>query len=106
MNIIEQIEVVKKVVESSFEQNSQYTWLTFLNEDEKSHIIQIGASILCTKWNVGYPGGGFVQAVVDNDLMKSIGSADGTSLKGLKFFAQLMYNEGMPIALQNKHIND
>jgi hypothetical protein len=38
--------------------------------------------------------------------MKSIGSADGTSLKGLKFFAQLMYNEGMPIALQNKHIND
>jgi hypothetical protein len=53
--------------------------------------------MLCTKWDIGYPGGGFVQAFVNNDLMRAIGSADGTSYKGFKFFAQLMYNVGMPV---------
>ena len=68
-----------------------------LSEDEKAHIINIGTSILCTKWDIGYPGGGFVQAFVDNDLMRAIGSADGISYKGFKFFAFLMYNVGMPV---------
>ncbi|MDC1282526.1 hypothetical protein N8Z10_01115 [bacterium] len=95
----EQIEVVKKLVEASFDENAQYTGLTSLGEEAKAHIINMGTSILCTKWKIGYEGGGFVQAVVDNDLMGAIGSADGTSIKGLKFFAQLTYNTPMPAFL-------
>jgi len=101
METLEKIQVVKELVAKYFDENAGNTigWLALekLSEDEKNHIINIGTSILCTKWGIGYPGGGFVQAFVDNDLMRAIGSADGTSYKGFKFFAQLMYNVGMPV---------
>ena len=101
MERIEQIKIVKKLVEDSFDENAQYTGLSFLNEEAKAHIINIGTSILCTKWEIGFEGGGFVQAVVNNDLMGAVGSADGTSLKALKFFASLLYNTGMPMSIIN-----
>ena len=102
MEKIEQIKIVKKVVESFFDENAQYTELAALGQEAKAHIINIGTSILCTKWKIGYEGGGFVKSVVDNNLMGAVGSADGTSLKGLKFFAQLMYNTAMPSSLLNQ----
>ena len=94
MNTLEQIEKVKELVSNYFNQNEVWLNLSHLSEDEKSHIIQIGTSILCTKWEVGFAGGGFVQSFVNNDLMGAIGSADSTSYKGFKFFASLMYNVG------------
>jgi hypothetical protein len=101
METLEKMQVVKELVAKYFDENAGNTigWLALekLSEVEKEHIINIGTSILCTKWEIGYPGGGFVQAFVDNDLMRAIGSADGTSYKGFKFFAQLMYNVGMPV---------
>ena len=97
MERIEQIKIVKQLVEDSFDENAMYTGIDDMNEENKAHIIHIGTSILCTKWEIGFAGGGFVQAVVDNDLMKAVGSADGTSLRGLKFFASLLYNTVKPI---------
>ena len=96
MERIEQIKIVKGIVEASFDENAMYTGIDDMNEENKEHIINIGTSILCTKWQIGFEGGGFVQAVVDNNLMKAVGSADGTSLKGLKFFASLLYNTVKP----------
>jgi hypothetical protein len=97
MERFEKASIVKGIVENYFEENSQYTGLDSLDEESKSHVIQIGTSILCTKWKIGYEGGGFVQSVVDNDLSGAIARADGTSMKALKFFCQLMYNIGHPI---------
>jgi len=99
MERIEQIKIVKKLVEVSFDENAMYSGIDDMNEENKNHIINIGTSILCTKWEIGFEGGGFVQAVVANDLMKAVGSADGTSLKGLKFFASLLYNTPRPTTL-------
>jgi hypothetical protein len=96
MERIEQIKIVKKLVEVSFDENAMYSGIDDMNEENKAHIINIGTSILCTKWEIGFEGGGFVQAVVANDLMRAVGSADGTSLKGLKFFASLLYNIANP----------
>lgn len=101
MNTLEQIEKVKELASNYFNQNAEWLNLSHLSEDEKSHIIQIGTSILCTKWEVGFAGGGFVQSFVNNDLMGAIGNADGTSYKGFKFFASLMYNVGAPSILFN-----
>mgnify|MGYP000362287478 FL=1 len=56
------------------------------------HIINIGTSIMCTKWNIGYEGGSFVQAIVNNDLSKAVSSADGTNIKALKLYCLMMYN--------------
>ena len=77
METFEKIQVVKELVAKYFDENAGTTigWLTLekLSEDEKNHIINIGTSMLCTKWDIGYPGGGFVQAFVNNDLMRAIG---------------------------------
>jgi len=100
MEIAEQIKHVREIVEKFYEQNITWSFGTpNYTPDQKDHIINIGTSILCTKWNVGYSGGGFVQAVVDNDLMKAIGAADSTNVQALKFYCQLLYNTAKPQTL-------
>lgn len=96
MTTLDQIEKVQELVQDYYEKNSQWCGLESLSNSEKIHIVQIGTSILCTKWQVGFAGGGFVQSFVNNDLMGALGSADSTSLKGFKFFAALVYNIGKP----------
>jgi hypothetical protein len=95
------IEIVRTEVIKHFNDNSHYMEVSNLNKSEKNHIIEIGTSILCTKWGVGYDGGSFVQSFVNNDLLGAINRADSTSYKGFKFFASLMYNVGAPRALFN-----
>jgi hypothetical protein len=99
MNREEQINIVRAEVETYLDDNAQWTGLSEISESERAHLIDIGTSILCTKWKVGYEGGSFVQSFVNNDLMGSIGRADNTSYKGFKFFASLIYNVGTPIKL-------
>lgn len=61
--------------------------------DEREHVVNIGTSILCTKWGIGYPGGSFVQAVVNNDLMETFGRADRINLNAIRFYVSLVYNQ-------------
>ena len=86
----------KKVKISKEEANEFYKdeerWL-------KASIINIATSILCTKWNIGPSGGGFVQHFVDNNLMGALGNADSTTIKGLQFFSKLVYNTAKPSQL-------
>lgn len=60
--------------------------------ESREHIVSIGTSILCTKWGVGFPGGSFVQAVVDNDLMGAFSRADSINSDCIKFYTTLIYN--------------
>ncbi len=97
--VIEQIEVLKSIVEEKWEQwveqGSMLDGIQFA-EGEIDHVISIGTSILQTRFEVGFPGGGFVQAVVDNDLIRAIGSADSTNAKAIKFYVMLVCNVGYP----------
>ena len=99
MDILEKNQIVKDLVIEHFNKNAEYTGVETLSGSDKNHLIDIGTSILCTKWGVGYAGGSFVQSLVSNDLMGAIGRADSTSYKGFKFFASLMYNVGAPSEL-------
>lgn len=96
---MDQIEVLKDIVEKKYEswieKGSMFDGIT-ITTGEKEHIISIGTSILQTKFEVGFKGGGFVQAVVDNDLSGAIGNADSTNVKAIKFYVMLMYNVGYP----------
>ncbi len=65
-----------------------------ISGEYKSHIVNIGTSILCTKWGIGYPGGSFVQAVVDNDLMGAFSRADSINKDAIGFYCKLLYNIG------------
>lgn len=47
------------------------------------HIIDIVTSVLMTRDGVGYPGGSFVRAVVENDLYGAISRADATCIRYL-----------------------
>jgi len=97
--VIEQIEVLKGIVEEKWEQwveqGTMFNDVHF-TESEIQHVISIGTSIMQTKFEVGHPGGGFVQAVVDNNLSRAIGNADSTNVKAIKFYVMLMYNVGYP----------
>lgn len=99
MDIQKQIQTVKNIVTVYYASNAIYCKIEGLNASEQNHIIEIGTSILCTKWGVGYAGGSFAQSFVNNDLLSAIGRADEISYKGFKFFASLMYNVGMPLEL-------
>lgn len=48
------------------------------------HIVNIVASVMMTRDGKGYPGGSFVQAVVDNDLFGAISRADSVCYQNLK----------------------
>ena len=96
MDTFKKIEVVKELVGNYLGLNGWQAGLRELPDAECNHIIEIGTSILCTKWQIGYTGGGFVQAVVDNDLQRAFANADNINVKALKFYCQLMYNVGMP----------
>lgn len=67
-----------------------------ISNESVQHIISIGTSILCTKWKVGYPGGSFVQAVVDNRLTEAFGRADSVNRDCMMFYVSLMTNVSRP----------
>lgn len=60
---------------------------------EMEHVIGCGVSILGTKWGIGYPGGSFVQAIVDNDLTGAFGRADHINVNAIRFYVSLVYNQ-------------
>ena len=52
-------------------------------EDVSEHIIDIMVSIMATRDKSSYPGGGFVQAVVENNLYLAMSRADMDCRKNL-----------------------
>ena len=63
------------------------------NPEDRDHIVRIGTSILCTRWEIGYPGGSFAQAIANNNLMETFGRADAINLKCIQFYVSLIYNQ-------------
>ena len=61
--------------------------------DNSDNIVRIGTSILCTRWGVGYPGGSFAQAIVDNNLSEAFGRADSINVNAIRFYVTLLYNQ-------------
>jgi hypothetical protein len=90
------VEDIEKVVSEFLMKN--YNDLRFgefdfeYNKDVMDHIHSMCVSILCTKYGIGYPGGSFVQAVVNNDLMETFGRADHINKKYIGLYVKLLYN--------------
>lgn len=95
----QQQEIVRKLVKDYFGKYGleliPYETLVLAS----NHIIDIGTSIMCGKWKVGYPPGSFAQAVVDNDLKETFGRADDINIHCIRFYVMLMYNVGAPTTL-------
>jgi hypothetical protein len=92
---MEQMERIKKEVSEYARKNSYLIpYEIYSNKKDLEHVIDVGTSIMCTKWEVGYAGGGFVQAVVNNNLDEAVGRADMTCVECLKFFSTLKNSLG------------
>jgi len=93
------MEHIKTQVQAYFDKNAHLYITDFLtmSEDNKAHIVNIGTSIICTRHNIGYAGGSFVQSVVANDLRGTYANADGTNLKAIRFYLMMMHN--MPVTI-------
>jgi hypothetical protein len=96
---MEQIENIRKQVQEYFDKNARYCMptLELIDEDDKSHIINTGTSIICTRHEVGYPGGSFVRAIVNNDLRATFANADAVNTLAVKFYLTMMYNMGVKL---------
>lgn len=51
------------------------------------HILDIMVSIMCTRDKSSYAGGGFVEAIISNNLLHAATRADSECVKYLKLFA-------------------
>lgn len=102
MNITEQIEIVESHVRKYVMENMHLIPHTIVADNNSfEHVISIASSIMCTKWEVGYPGGSFVQSIVSNDLRGSFANADSTNRQCIYLYAVMMDNLGMPKELWN-----
>jgi hypothetical protein len=89
----ERVAKIRAKVEDFYNNHSHLVDLeSKLIPDSRQHIIAIGTSILCTKWEVGPPGGSFVQAMVNNNLMESFSRADSINAGAIRFYCSLIYN--------------
>lgn len=88
---------IKDLVTAYFNENAHLYVTDFglMSNEDRYHIINIGTSIICTRMEIGFPGGSFVQSVVDNNLSRAFATADGTNIKALRFYLMMMHN--MPI---------
>ena len=57
-----------------------------------NHILDIMVSVMRTRDNDGWQGGGFVTAVVENNLSLAIGRADNDCLRNLKLIVATNQN--------------
>lgn len=99
MTLEEQQDVVAKLVADYFDKYGNDYLPYDVAFQEKEHIIYIGTTILCTKWEIGYQGGDFALAVVNNDLAGAFSRADHINVHCIRFYLMLMYNVGMPTSL-------
>lgn len=106
MTKTQQISVVRQLVEDYCAREMYLTHGFSPSDEEYQHILNIGESILCTKWNVGYPGGSFVQAVVENNHQLAVTRADYINRKYIPLYIGLMQSVDFPKELTfNPQVN-
>ena len=96
---MEQIEKIKTQVQAYFDKNAAFyiPYFALLCEEDKNHIVNIGTSIIGTRHNVGYPGGSFVQSIVNNDLQGTFATADDININAIRFYLMMMHNMGVTL---------
>ncbi len=92
------IQVIRDAVSEYY---SKYSHLyihnvEFFTSDQKRHVIDIGTSIIGTRMEIGFPGGSFVQSIVNNDLRGAVASADDVNANCIRFYVMMIYNIIIP----------
>jgi hypothetical protein len=100
MDRSKQIIIIEKLVEDYISKNkNMIPFHIFTNEQSLRHVKEIGVSILCTKWKIGYEGGSFVRNFVNNKLSESFNTADYIIRDSMYFLNMLNINVPLPSEL-------
>lgn len=92
MDIIQKIDLLKIKVKEYAMKSIHMEEITSLSRENFNHMVNIGVSLLMTKYKIGYSGGSFVQAFVNNDLRTVLATADLQNIKLLRFYQLLLDN--------------
>lgn len=84
MTDIEKVDSYKIKVKEALEKNPQMV-IGELHELDAAHVRDIAFSICMAREGI-FTAGGFVSAILANDLEATIGRADTTCMRALKFF--------------------
>lgn len=95
---MEDLNKIKKIVTDYYDKHESL-YFSDISDEDKQHVISIGVSLLCTKWDKYYAGGSFVKSIINNDLRSAVDTADLTNLKYIPFYVRLIHNVEKPIFL-------
>lgn len=98
---LKQMEKVKSAVHQYYNRHANQFVFEFdrMDEDEREHIKQIACSIMNAKFGIGFEPGGFVKAVLDNNLTRVFANADQVNKRALNFYMLMIYNLGVDITI-------
>jgi hypothetical protein len=96
---LKQMAIVRKAVIEYFEKMAPISIFEFssMDEDDKDHIKSIACSIMNARLGIGFEPGGFVRAVIDNNLSGAFANGDQINQRALKFYMLMIYNLGINI---------
>lgn len=96
---MDKVNLIEERVNQWVDQNIEMIPVGFRIKPTLEYIKQVCVSMLYTKWGVGPQGGGFVQAVINNDLLSAVCRADGMNSQLLKFYCTMLHNIRKPESL-------
>jgi len=85
-------EKLEAYVDDKLHDYKKYNLVTTIDYND---VVSMGVSVLGTKFpeiGPGYGGGGFVEALISNDLEGTFARADSTNRKYILFYLQLITN--------------
>jgi len=91
---VEQIMFIRGKVREYMEKYIQHYIQNFesFSDEDRDHVVSVGTSIISTRLNIGFPGGSFVQSIVNNNLSGTFASADSINAQCIRFYVMMMYN--------------
>ena len=100
-NELKQMTIVKNAVVNYFEKTAPLSVFEFdkMNQEDKDHIQNIACSIMNARLGIGFEPGGFVKAVINNNLSGAFANGDHANQRALKFYMLMIYNLGIDITL-------
>lgn len=85
------IEIYREEAIAWMDKNRVSSGLQGLTTEEYSHACALAASVMLTRDNIMH-GGGFVQAIIENDLEQAVSRADNTARKALHAMVTIKKN--------------
>ena len=89
---MEKINAIRKqVTEYCIQNRNAVINFSGLSDEDRERVYELAASVVFTRDNI-MQGGGFIQAIIANDLESAVGRADDIAIRCLKLLVFVKYN--------------